>query len=343
MGLFSNEISTKSMVPLCRQLATAYDAGIPILRSFEMVTSESKDRRVKQVITDISDDIKKGASLAEASRAQAQYLPRFFIELLATGEHGGKLDVMLRDLADYFEDRLNIQRQVLGAMVYPIIQLTAAWFLGTFSLMLIGSIDFNATEPFSLESFFAKYAEFQARAIIVFVLIFLACIVLARLDIFKYIWGAGATYIWPFSNVTQKYGLARFFRSMSLLVGSGLRIDYCILSSASVTANPYMQRDLEQAAPLVKEGATLAEAFSRSRHLTPTAREMINVGEHSGELERAFQKVSDLHLEEANHAVHVMTRIMTVAIILGVALVIGYVIITFYTRYFGMVFDELGI
>ncbi len=342
MGLFSSEISTKTMVPLCRQLATAYDAGIPILRSFEMVTNQSRDRRVKRVITDMSDDIKRGSTLGDASRAQSKYLPRFFIELIATGEHGGRLDIMLRDLADYFEDRLSIQREIRRALTYPAIQLMMAWFLGSFALMMIGSLDINSTEAPNLEAMFQKYAVLQVRAMIVAALVFAGCVVLARLGIFGWVWGAGATYIWPFSKVTQKFGLARFFRSMSLLTGSGLRIDYCIHSSAAVTANPYMQRDLLKAVPMVKEGASLVESFSQSRHLTPTAREMILVGEQSGNLEGSFQKVSQMHLEEASHAVSVMVRIMNVAIVLAVALVIGYVIISFYTKYFGML-DELGI
>jgi type IV pilus assembly protein PilC len=343
MSLFSDEIPTKTMVPLCRQLATAYDAGIPILRSFEMVTQQSRDQKVKRVITDMSDAIKSGSTLAEATRAQSRYLPRFFVELLATGEHGGRLDVMLRDLADYFEDRLAIQRDIRRALTYPAFQLSAAWFLGTFAIRLISSLDFNSQEAFNLGAFFADYAQFQARALIVVALVFAGCVILARLGVFGWVWGAGATYIWPFSRVTQKFGMARFCRSMSLLIGSGLRVDYCIRNSAAVTANPYMERDLIKAVPMVKEGHSLVEAFAGSRHLTPTAREMINVGETSGNLEQAFQKVSQLHLEEADHAVNIMTRIMTVAIILTVAFVIGYVIITFYTRYFGMIFNELGV
>ena len=343
MGLFSSEIPTKTMVPLCRQIATAYDAGIPILKSFEMVTSQSRDRQVRRVFTDIADDIKRGSTLADSSRAQSRHLPGFFIELLATGEHGGRLDVMLRDLADYFEDRLSIQRDVRRALILPMLQLTAAWFLGTFALRMVAALDFTSTKAFNFAEFFQDYAVFQMRAMIIVGLVFAGCVVLSRLGIFGWVWGAGATYIWPFSRVTQKFGMARFFRSMSLLIGSGLRVDYCVQKSAAVTANPYMERDLVKAVPMVKDGHSLVEAFAQSRHLTPTAREMINVGEQSGNLETACQKVSQLHLDEAKHAVNIMTRILGVAIVLTVALVIGYVIITFYTTYFGKVFDELGV
>jgi type IV pilus assembly protein PilC len=291
----------------------------------------------------MADSIRNGSTLADATRAQSKYLPRFFIELLATGEHGGKLDIMLRDLADYFEDRLSIQREVKRALTLPTIQLIFAWFLGSFALQILGKLDFNSTEPFNFESFIQSYAQFQARALIICALVFVGCIILSRLGVFGWVWGAVATFIWPFSVVTRKFGLARFFRSMALLIGSGLRIDHCVRNSAAVTANPYMERDLMKAEPFIKEGATLVQAFAASRTLTPTAREMILVGEQSGKLDVALQKVSQLHLEEASHAVTVMVKVMNTLIILAVCFIVGYVVITFYMRLYGNIYNELGI
>src|SRR6185295_9589925 len=99
MGLLSAEIETKAMVPVCRQLATSYEAGIPILRSFEHVGRESKDPRVKRVCTAIATDLRAGGTLADAARKQSKYLSPFFVQLLANGERGGHLDIMLEDLA----------------------------------------------------------------------------------------------------------------------------------------------------------------------------------------------------------------------------------------------------
>ncbi len=338
------------MVPLCRQLATAYDAGIPILKSFDMVTRQTRDPRIKKVITEMGDAIRNGETLGAAARSQSKYLPTFFIELISTGEMGGRLDVMLRDLAKYFEDRLNIQREIQRALLLPGIQIVAAWFLGSFALMLLGKISFSLdkatanTNPMAmLEAFFMEYLFFQAKVLLGVGVVVAACVVLSRLGLFGWIWGAFATHIWPFSNVTCKFGLARFFRSMSLLIGSGMRIDHCIASSAKVTANPFIERDLLKALPTVREGGTLVEAFSRTKYLTPTAREMILVGEQAGQLETSLHKVAELHLDEASHAVSVMTKVLGVLIVLAVALVIGYVIITFYMRIYGGMLDALDV
>lgn len=327
------------MVPLCRQLATSYSAGIPILRSLELAGRNARHTKLREVVTHIHDDIGRGSTLADAARSQTRYLPVFFTELLSSGESGGKIDVMLRDLADYYEDRLQMRRAVIGKMIYPGIQLTLAWFLGTFALMLIRRLDF-ISGGFDFEGYLRFYAAFQAGAMAVFATIFAVCVILARLGIFQWIWGYVATYVWPLAAVTRRFGTARFFRSMSLLIGSGMPIMRCIEASAAVTANPYLERDFLKAVPLVKDGATLVEAFAPSQFLSAEAREMLRVGEESGKLEDSLNKVAEYQSNEAMHAVDVAARVGQVVISLTVAIVVGYIVISFYSGYLGKI-DEI--
>ncbi len=338
MGLFSPQVPTKTMVPVCRQMATSYDAGIPILRTLEILTQEQRNRKLRQVLENMGTAIQKGSTLGEAALAQKTFLPPLFIKLLAVGERGGRLDAMLRDLADYFEDRLEIQRSVRRAMVGPGIRLAAAWFLGLFSLRLVNELAGMAdqTEPFNLTAFFKEYFVFQAYAMLLFGTAAVGCIVLARMGLFGWVSGAVTTHVWPLSLVTRRFALARFFRTMSLLIGGGLRIDQCITESAEVVQNPYIRKDLTQAAPKVQEGVTLVEAFRDCRYLTPTAREMLVVGEESGSLEESLRKLSEYHLDEANQAVSVATKFLSTAIILAVAALFAYIVISFFSTYIGM-------
>jgi len=336
MGLMTSEISARHLVPVCRQMATSYDAGLPILRTLEMLGTGARDSRSRQVFQEMAADIRQGSTLGDAARRQNKYLPRFFIELLHSGETGGRLDVMLRDLAEYYEDRLVMQRKIVGAMVYPAIQLAAAWFLGTFSLGIIGKLNAESMEPFSLDRYFAEYAAMQGLAMGLFAAAFVAIVVLSRMGVIR--WGRGMVLnkIWPLSVVSRKFSLARFFRSMSLLIGSGMNMKSCIANSAAIAGNAAIERDLLQAIPKVAEGHTLVEAFAGCRSLTPLARDMLAVGEQSGNLEGSLKKVSDYHLDEAQHAVNVATKIMGTGIVLAVALVVGYIVISFYSKYFGM-------
>ncbi|MBI4556827.1 MAG: type II secretion system F family protein [Candidatus Hydrogenedentes bacterium] len=346
MGLLSAQIATKKLVPLCRQMASAYDAGIPIIRTLEMVREGVKDRQLRDTLTHIGDDLRRGSTLGEAVRNQSKYLSPVLIELLASGEAGGKLDVMLRDLADYYEDRLEMRRRIVGMSIYPGLQLVAAWFLGTFALRILGRVSgimSGSTDSFNLTAFFRDYVMFQAAAMTAFAIVAAACILLARAGLFQWISGFVTTFIWPLGPVVRKFALARFFRSMSLMVGSGMHIQHCIERAAAVAANPYIERDLLSAIPKVRRGATLTEAFAGSRYFSPVAREMLMVGEQTGKLEESLYKASQYQYEEAAHAVHILTRVGGVAIVLAVAGLIGYIVISFYANLYGGIMNELGV
>jgi len=345
MGLFSSEISTKKMVPLCRQLATTYEAGIPVVQGFDVVGSQLKDRRIRDVLTTVRDDIKQGATLGEAVHNQRKYLPIFFVQLLAVGEEGGRLDAMLRDLADYYEDRLALQRRVIGSMIYPGIQLGFAWFLGSFALMTIGRLQ-EAIQTrmmeFNFNALIGDYVNLQIIAGFVLVFVLLAAIVLSRLGVLGYVTGLVSTFVPPFAGATRKFALARFFRSMALLVTSGLGIVKCVEGAATVAANPYIRNDLLKVRQPIKDGESLTEAFARTRYLPPIAHEMLAVGEQSGQLEVQLRKLSHWFTEEAQGRVNMIVRFMNALIILGVGLLIGYIVITFWTSYYGGMLDAIG-
>jgi len=336
MGLMTAEISSKHLVPLCRQMATSYDAGLPIIRTLELMSDNAKDSRSKQVFRAMAEDTRNGATLGEAARRQQKYLPRFFIELLHSGELGGRLDVMLRDMADYFEDRLTMQRKIVGAMVYPALQLTAAWFLGTFALGLIGKLNLDSGEAISISAYFNEYLLFQGISMGILGAVLIGIVILSRMGMIRWSWGLVLNYMWPLNSVAREFGLARFFRGFSLLLGSGMNIKSCIANAAAISGNSYIERDLLKAIPRVAEGATLVEAFAPCRTLTPVAREMLEVGEHSGNLEQSLRKVSEYHLEEARHAVQVASKIMGVLIVLAVGGMVGMIIISFYSKYFSL-------
>ncbi len=352
MGLFSPQIATRTLVPLCRQLSTAYGAGLPILQTVENAGSQSRDRTVQRVFRTMGAELRGGQTLGEAAKSQAKYLPPFFVHLLASGERGGKLDVMLTDLAEYYEEKLAMRRKVQQMLALPVFELIAAWFLGTFALGILdvvqGSMSDSATRSgtsgiANVTEYFDTYLQFQARAMIAAAVLFAAAIALSRLGVLDRVTGLATTYLWPLSRVTQRFAMAQFFRSFALLVSSGTGIVSCIESAAATTANLYIERDLLKAVPLVKRGKTLTEAFAPCRFLTPLSRQMIEVGEQSGNLEGQAKKISEYHLAEASQAVAMATKVMGTLIVLGVGCTVGFIIITFYTRLYGGLMDELGI
>lgn len=337
MGLFSAQLPATTMVLMCRQLATSYGAGIPILRSLALVGQNVQDHDAQKVLRRMHDSIRDGDTLSQAARKQSAYLPPMFVELIQSGEIGGRLDMMLRDLASYYEDRLRMRREIVRRLTYPFLQLVAAWFLGTFSLQLIKLV---GTEDFNLSVFLNSYARFQGAAFVLAVAVFLLALLLSRAGLLKWIWGWAATYLWPIASVTRRFATARFFRSLSFLIGSGMPVTRAVEGAAATAINPYIERDLLTAVPRIKSGMTLSEAFAPCKFFTNEMREMLLVGEESGKHEEALRKASDYQMEEAMQAVAIATRVGEVAIILLVSCIIGYIVIKFWSTYFGKI-DEL--
>ena len=347
MPLTTKRLATKDMVPVCRQIATAYEAGLPIIDVIKTVGAQQKNREVREVLLTIETDLRGGDTLGEASKKHSEALSPFFVGLLANGEQSGKLDVMLKDLADYYEDRLAMRRQIIGALTYPMILLVMCWFLGTFALGIVqvalSGLDGTGGGVSGVTQYFKDYAAFQVRALFFFGFLCVIGVFMSRAGMLKWIISSVTTHVWPISRVTKKLGMARFFRSFSMMLSSGLSLPVCIEKSAELTANPFIQRDLMQAIGPVRNGATLVEAFSECRLMTPLAREMLAVGEQSGALEFQLNKAASYHMEEARHQMQQATTVLTTLIMLGVFTLIGGVVIYFWTNLYGGLMDGLGI
>lgn len=348
MGIFSPEISTREMVPVCRQLATAYSAGIPIIRSLETVGEQFRAGRAHRVFTEMANDIRQGSTLGEALDRQRAYLPPVFVYLIKAGEVGGHLDTMLSDLATYYEERLEMQRRVRGMMILPVLELIAAWFLGTFAWgmmnVALGAMQTGEGGGVSgVMAYVNDWISFQIKAGVVFALLVAIAIVLSRLGALGWITGFFSTHVWPMSTIAREMGLARFFKSFSLLLGSGLDVVRCIQNAAASTANPYIERDLLRTIPEIRAGSTLSDAFRRTRYLTPMSRNMLETGEVSGQLEKQLSKAAEYHFNQGTAAMHRATTIFGTLIVLAVCLFIGGLIISFYSRLYGGIMDELGI
>ncbi len=329
------------MAPLCRELATTHSAGIPLLQGLHLASQHGGTMKTRQMLERMEAAIIDGDTLAEAARKEHKLLPEMFVEVVAAGEIGGRLDDLFHDLADYYEGVWKMQRATTAVLVYPALQLIMAWFLGTFALGLVGMISPTATERFDLGTYLSAYAAFQAKALGIAAVGVAILIVLARMGMLRMPWTLIKTAIPPLRYILNKFAMARFFRTLSLLVGSGLNIRQCIERSAAVTLNPLIERDLLRAIPVIMRGGTLVEAFSGCRYINRVGKEMIAVGEHSGRLDAALRKVAEYHYDEAQAAVSAAARILFVASVLIVGVIIGAIVIRFYGSLYGSMLDGI--
>lgn len=333
MGLISSKLSSREMAVICRQLATAYTAGLPILSALHITAGQGAFPRGRRALLRMETLIKGGASLADACRAEENVLPGLFVQVVSAGESGGRLDALLRDLAEHYEEMHRMKRAAISSLIYPGLQLAAAWFLGTFALGIIrkvANVFSGSGQQISMSAYLAEYARFQTVSLFLVILFIGASIVLARAGLAQGPVNWLKNHLWPLNGVVRKFALARFYRGMALLMHAGLDIKQCIARSAAMTMNTAIEKDLLTAVPVISRGGTLVEAFSRSRYLDRVGREMLAVGEQSGNLEDTLQKAAEYSMGEAQSAVKSASKILQVLITLAVGCVVGYFVISFY-------------
>ncbi|MCX8064624.1 MAG: type II secretion system F family protein [Candidatus Hydrogenedentes bacterium] len=333
-------LNHKTMSILCRQLASAYEAGIPIIQSLQIVGDSSPTRKLKFALYRASEKIMSGETLVEAFK-EAGIFPDLFIRLVATGERSGKLDIILKDLSTYYEDLWKIKRATISSLIYPGIQLALGWFLGTFALGIVQNLDLHS--HFTINKYISDYVSFQIKFISLFLI---GCILITLLT--KY-WNLGNiiknifSYIWPFSRIVHKLSLARFFKSFALLYSSGITITESLQRSAELLPSFSQQNNITQVIEEIKKGSNLEKAFRRAPWIGRVAQEMITIGEQSGKLDETLHKLSEYALRDAEYTIRATTKILNVLVMLIVGAIIGFIVITFYANLYGNMLNSLDI
>ncbi len=340
MSFGKSILNYKTMSILCRQLASAYEGGIPIIQSLQIVGDNFSSRKVKFILYKCADDIIQGKTLSESLR-KAEVFPDLFIKLISAGEKSGKLDTILRDLSTYYEDLWKMKRSTISSLIYPSIQLVLGWFVGSFALGIVRHIGLNT--QFSLNQYFSSYVSFQIKVCIITAIFIFIISFVKNKKVFQQVVYGIFRYIYPFSFIIHKFSLARFFKSFALLYSSGIPITDALLQSAELLPSSDYQRDIHTVVQLIRNGSNLEKSFKTIPWIGRIGQEMISIGEHSGKLDESLQKLAEYFLLDAQQALQVASKVFNILILLAVGVVIGFIVISFYAQLYGNMFKQLDI
>lgn len=342
MSLFSPKINVRTMAVFCRQMAQMYDAGIPVLNGLKLATESTPDRKLRRVVESMSVSISSGATLSQAVERERKYWPNVFIELVGAGELGGRLKPVFYHLADYHDRQVEMRLRVRNSMIYPCIQLTMLWCVVSL-LWAIGLMQGKTGGAFLIRVLLEQYLWLQITAAAVAAIALCAAVVLARAGMWRWIWGAMKNFVWPVSRMGRALAVARFCQALGLLLGGGIDAKKAVERAARTADNPYVTASLMKALPRLEQGATLTEALRPCKYLDPRVHEMLHVGEESGTLPKSLAKVAEQLELEALAATDVVIKVGEVVLLLLVACILGYFIISFWVGYYDKVLQDLDV
>jgi len=291
-------VSKKLLTQFTRQLSTLQDAGLPILRSLRILEQQQKPGMLRVAIRLVADDVEGGATLSEAMAKHPKAFDKLYTNMVAAGEAGGVLDVVLRRLADFMEASQRLKRRVVGAMIYPVAVITFAFAI-VMALMIFIIPKFKTIfEDFKAElpgptvalmkvSTWIKDDYGWAIILSIPVGLFIVFRLMRQSEGGRYIVDAMKLKIPVIGKILAKTAVARFSRTLGTLLAAGVPILEAINITRETTGNEVFGRALAKVHDGIREGEDFAVPLRQIRIVEPMVVNMIDVGEETGDLEVA--------------------------------------------------------
>jgi type IV pilus assembly protein PilC len=342
----SGRVRRHTLCEFVRNLATLQEAGLAILRSLRILEEQQSPGAFRRVIGSVADEIEGGASLSEAMSRYPKCFNRLFVKMVAAGEVGGVLDVILCRAADFMEKSERLRGRIRGAMMYPAIVMTSAFlivmglmtfvmpmFAGFLTEMSDGRIEMPVLTRVLMNFSAWLRGGYGLHAVLVVLLPFAVLLLLRLARRFRaacYVIDMVKLRLPVVRKLVYKTAVARWTRTLATLLGAGVPILDVLRITAETSDNEVYSRMLRGVERAIRQGDTFSRPIRASRRVDPMVANMIEVGEETGELDKMLIKVADKYEEQADVLIGSMMSLLEPLMILVLGAVIGTVVLAIY-------------
>ena len=339
----ARKVKLEDLVIFSRQLATMVEAGIALVSVLDILSQQIENKGFGRVIARLRDDVEAGSSFSQALAKHPRIFSQLYINLVKAGESSGMLDDILNRVAGYLEKTASLQRKVKTAMVYPAAVVSIAIGITTFLLvkvvptfqgifdMLGGSLPLPTQILIALSNFIRHWL---LLGIIGVIILAIALARYVKTEQGKFMLDSFMLKLPILGDIIKKVSVAKFARTLSTLVKSGVPILSSLEIVAKTAGNKIVERAVEESRRSVREGKNLAEPLSKSPVFPPMVVRMISVGEQAGELEKMLTKIADFYDEQVDAAVSGLTSMIEPLIILFLGVVVGGIVLAIFMPIF---------
>ncbi|HOW42572.1 MAG TPA: type II secretion system F family protein [Candidatus Omnitrophota bacterium] len=337
------KIKLEDLVVFSRQLATMIDAGIPLVQALSILSEQVDNKALKDVVMTVRQDIEAGMSFCDALAKHPTVFSELFINMSRAGEASGMLDEVLDRLASYLEKTASLQRKVQSSLVYPAVVITMSMlitavlllkvvptFKGIFE-MLGGQLPLPTQILIMTSDILRKYFLLAVVAIVVVAILFKKYIGTPRgaynFDNFK-------LRVPVLGELFQKVAVAKFSRTFSTLVKSGVSVLAALDIVAKTSGNKVVEEAIANARVAVRDGEPIAAPLTKSKVFPPIVCRMVGVGEQTGQLEKMLSKIADFYDDQVDAAVSGLTSLIEPMVIAFLGVIIGGIVIALFLPIF---------
>jgi type IV pilus assembly protein PilC len=338
-------VTSQELVVFIRQFATMIDAGLPLVQCLDILGSQGDNKAFCAILKDIKSTVEQGSTFSDALKRHPKVFDELFVNLIAAGEMGGILDTILNRLGVYIEKRVKLQRQVKGALTYPI------------AVFCIAVVVMGVLLTQVIPTFEKMFADFGGTDNLPKLTQFVIGISHSAIDKMPMIIGGAVTAFFAFSYsyrqprgkrfwhwlmlvfpaigpAMRKIAVARFCRTMGTLLSSGVPILDALQVVAKTSGNVLVEDALLKVAEKITEGRTMSEPLAETKVFPSMVVQMISVGEQTGALDVMLNKIADFYEDEVDVAVAGLTAMMEPIMMVGIGGMVGFMLIAMYMPIF---------
>jgi type IV pilus assembly protein PilC len=340
-------VKPKHITVFSRQFATMISSGLALLRALYILENQTTNTKLKTVIGQIRSDVEGGSALSDALEKYPKIFGRLYVSMVRAGEAGGILDETLNRVATQLEAEDSLKRSVRSAMVYPLLIAAFALIIMTAMIMFIIPIfskmynDLGSQLPAMTRVMVTISDTMRSwKGLIVLVVIGGAIYGIVRLKRTPQ-----GTATWDriklrlpmgIGEIIRKLAMARFSRTLSTLVSSGVPILQAIEITGDTAGNSVVSDAMANVKKGIKEGRPMSEPLAQSDVFPPMVTQMIAVGEETGAVDTMLNKIADFYEDEVSASVKALTSILEPVMMMGVGALVGVIVISLYLPIFNL-------
>jgi type IV pilus assembly protein PilC len=350
-------ISARDMAVFSRQFATLIASGMPMLRSLYTLEDQTEDERLQHAIVKLRQDIEAGSSLADAMERQPDIFDPLFRSMVRSGEGSGRLEEVLDRVAYHLEKLDALRRQIRAAMMYPsfvlvlavVVMLSVVAFIVPIFAGIFEEIASETPGESSQLPLLTRITMGVSNLITGYWYLWIPVLIGGAIGFFQWKktdrgrvqWDRFKLKIpWHIGDVVHKVALARWSRTFSGTVASGVPILQSIKITGQTSGNSLLEQSMDDVYESVKNGGSIAAPVEKSNLFPPMVGHMVSVGEETGQLEHMLGKVADFYEAEVDAKVKALTSLIEPLMIVFVGSVVGFIVISMYLPIFTL-YDKI--
>lgn len=344
--LLGGGVNEKEISIFTRQFSVMIDAGLPLVQCLEILGNQQDNKQFAKVIHTVRHDVEAGQSLSDALKKHPKVFNDLFCNMVAAGEAGGILDIILQRLAAYIEKNAKLKGQVRAASIYPIAVITIAaivvtiilWkVIPTFEELFTGlgaQLPLPTRIVIKLSQILGQFGPF---IFIGFGLLLYAIKKYHDTEKGKRIIDGIILKTPVVGEILRKIAIARFCRTLSTLTVSGVPILDGLEITARTAGNSVIEDAIMETRKSISEGKTIAEPLKNTGVFPPMVTQMISVGEQTGALDNMLSKIADFYEEEVDRAIESLIALLEPIMIAVLGTIIGGIVIAMYLPLFSLI------